>query len=545
MLLTDNETKSFAKNEEHLEEDLKSLPKSVQLLLRVFNKVLPSHIPVAIKLAISIGIMLSLVMTLFAAVIIPHMTKVISKQITQSGNAQVSLLAKIVSEPMTRAQVTEQMPDTKSDTLDNQSLLLTLKTMTTQTTTNPGVLGAVIYSAKGEVLSSEGINPFNNNAPYANTQKRFLDKNLRILEWKWAKSPRGDLSAISFIRPIRLQNTYVGHAMVTFNHDILEITISNMVQFIIIATLFMILLGIVFSYVLGRRLTRPLYSLIDASREIGLGNYSYRVAERRNDEIGYLMSSFNQMAQGLYQKEQVEEAFSRHVSPTIAKEIISNMDEHNVGTRSVHASVLFVDIVGYTAMSESLPAEAVAALLNEFYTSICKVAKPYNGTIDKFMGDCAMVVFGIPEEDENHVFNSIACALCFQKLMTQQNYIRKTKGQLPIHFRIGVNTGDMIAGNMGSSDRIQYTVVGDAVNLASRLCAVAPSDNIIITDDTYNLAGMRNKINALNHERMRIRGISNPVNTYLVRDLQEPYNTTLIHNTARVLHEMEELKEKI
>ncbi|VAW82224.1 Adenylate cyclase [hydrothermal vent metagenome] len=550
MLLTNNESKTFEKTKGQqkgpLQEDIKSLPKSVQLLLRLFGKILPSHIPVAIKLAISIGIMLTIVMTLFAAVIIPNMTKEMSNQITQSGSAQVLSLSKLVSELMIRAQPTETNPDSKTDSLEKQNLMLTLKVMTAQMATNPGILGAVIYSADHKLLSSEGISPFNSNAPYAKNYIKFLDNNLRILEWHWKKSPHGDLSAITFISPIKLQNTIVGHALVTFNHSMLDRAIFNIVQFIIIATLFMILLGIVLSYILGRRLTRPLYNLIEASREIGLGNYSYRLPERRNDEIGYLMSSFNQMAYGLYQKEQVEVAFSRHVSPTIAKEIIANMDEHSISTRSVHASVLFVDIVGYTAMSEALPPESVAQMLNEFYTGICKISKPYKGTIDKFMGDCAMVVFGIPEDDENHVFNSIACALCFQMLMNQQNKIRVHKGKPPIHFRIGVNTGDMIAGNMGSSDRIQYTVVGDSVNLASRLCAVAPTDSIIITDDTYNLAGLRNKINALNHERMRIRGISNPVNTYLVQDLQDPFHTTLVQNAAQVLHEMEALaKEKI
>ena len=328
---------------------------------------------------------------------------------------------------------------------------------------------------------------------------------------------------MSFISSIELQNTVVGHALVTFNHDLLNRSIQNAVQSIIIATLLMILLGIILSYVLGRRLTKPLYHLMDASEAIGRGNYSYRLPERRNDEIGFLMSAFNAMAQGLYQKAQVEEAFSRHVAPSIAKEIIENMDELSIGGKHVHASVLFVDIVGFTAISESMPPEGVAKLLNEFYTNINKISKAYNGVIDKFMGDCAMVVFGIPNEDEEHVFNSIACAVAIQKLMRKQNRLRKQTGLFPISYRIGVNTGEMLAGNMGSTERIQYTVVGDSVNLASRLCAVAPSDKIIITEETYNLAGIRRKIVAHKHERMRIRGITNPVNTYLVQDLQDPY----------------------
>ena len=152
-----------------------------------------------------------------------------------------------------------------------------------------------------------------------------------------------------------------------------------------------------------------------------------------------------------------------------------------------------------------------------------------------------MVVFGIPQQDEEHVFHSIACAVAFQKLMRLQNKKRKEQGLFQIHFRIGINTGNMLAGNMGSSERIQYTVVGDSVNLASRLCTAAPSDRIIITDETFHLAGLRRQIIATRHERMRIRGITNPVNTYLVQDLQEPY---LSDTNRYIKHVMEELKQQ-
>lgn len=532
MLVTENsDNKDYdknKKNEDNLPNDVDALPKSAQFLLRLFRKFLPSYIPVAIKLAISIGIMMTFIMTLLGAMMIHKQTQLTRNQMKLQGNTLVQTLANPLGELITLAQPTDKVfiPSTevvkkKTDPLHKQDLLLTLKVMTTQITLNREILGATIYSADGKVLSNSGINPFNKDSPLELKRKTFLTDRLRNLDWKWEDSPRGYISAITFISPIKLQSTTVGHALVTFNHEILDRSIHSAVKSIIIATLLMILLGIILSYILGRRLTRPLYDLMDASREIGMGNYSYRLPERRHDEIGYLMRSYNTMAQGLYQKAQVEDAFSRHVAPTIAKEIISNIDDDkkNIEYRHVHASIMFVDIVGFTAMSESMSPEGVALLLNNFYTSISKISKLFKGTIDKYMGDCAMVVFGIPEEDENHVYHSIACAVGFQKLIIKHNQLRHERGLFPIHFRIGVNTGDMLAGNMGPDERIQYTVVGDSVNLASRLCTVAPSDSIIITDGTYHLSGLHLKIHATKHERIRIRGIKNPINTYLVQDL--------------------------
>ncbi len=507
-------------------------------LLQSLRRIKPSHLPVASKLALSISVMLTVIMALLGAVIVHDQTKHFRNQITLQGTTMVQTLSKAMGEQITLAQIPATKPGSAPVAIDKADPLLTLKVMTTQINTSQGILGAAVYSADGKILTREGNFPFQRDAPYANQEKRFLDNQLHILEWRWESTKTGELNAVTFISPIELQNTVVGHLLITFNYEKLQRTIRIIAQSIIIATLLMILLGVIFSYILGRHLTRPLYNLIDASRAIGQGNYNYRLPETRNDEIGYLMRSFNQMAQGLHHKAQVEQAFSRHVAPNIAKEIIENVDDLHIGGKHFHASVMFVDIVGFTSISESLEPEKVARLLNEFYTAISKISDLYHGVIDKFMGDCAMVVFGIPQEDEEHVFNSIACAVCFQKFMREQNRVREAQGLFPIHYRIGVNTGDMLAGNMGSNERVQYTVVGESVNLASRLCSTAPSDRIIITDETYSLAGLRRKIIATRHERLRIRGISNPVNTHLVQDLQEPYLREANCNIHQLLEEV-------
>jgi adenylate cyclase len=110
-----------------------------------------------------------------------------------------------------------------------------------------------------------------------------------------------------------------------------------------------------------------------------------------------------------------------------------------------------------------------------------------------------------------------------QKLVKKRNAIRLKNGQMPVNFRIGINTGNMVAGNLGSSDRMDYTVIGDPVNLASRLSSVAGSDQIVIMDELYNSEPIRDRIIAHQHETIRVRGKQLPVSTYLVDDIEDDY----------------------
>ena len=316
--------------------------------------------------------------------------------------------------------------------------------------------------------------------------------------------------------------------------------IYESIRSIVAATIILILLGIVMSYLLGRRLTKPLDRLMDASRAMDSGQYDYQIQEARHDEIGHLMNSFNLMAQGMLQKSQVEDAFSRHVPPNVATEIINNLEPVKLGGKHVVASVMFVDIVGFTAKSEAMTPHGVAELLNEFYTIITQTAHLYKGTIDKYMGDCAMLIFGIPEADSDHIFHSIAYAVFLQRLMEKRNAQRISRGESPLHLRVGVNTGEMLAGNMGSRERLQYTVVGDAVNLASRLSSQANADQIIISEETYKLPGIEEQIKATKHQSVHIRGKSEMITTYIVEQVNPAMTAVMDKQIDNILQQYNE-----
>jgi adenylate cyclase len=134
-----------------------------------------------------------------------------------------------------------------------------------------------------------------------------------------------------------------------------------------------------------------------------------------------------------------------------------------------------------------------------------------------------MLVFGAPEEDNDHAFHAVCCALLIQKLTAHENSHREAAGLFPVQFRIGINTGSMLAGNMGSSERMEYTVVGDTVNLASRLCGITNSSEIVISREMYARDDISGRVLAGEYQSIRLRGISLPVSTYRVESLTADY----------------------
>ena len=473
--------------------------------------------PIAYKLAIIITMLISSGMILLGLVIVSNQTQLLRAQMSDFGQTVAGQLANSSKELIL------------SD--DILSIMVSVKNLGS----HKGILGAVVYSETGKKLATLGIIPKPDIIDLYSLSQNNQQKGYSF-EWQTtAPDTEETLEVISFITPIRFQNLIAGHALVTFSKASLSQSLTETVNAIIAATIFMIILGIFTAYALGQRLSRPIHHLLDASKAIDSGDYSYRITEHRNDEIGSLIDGFNNMANGLLEKSQVENAFSRFVSTNVAKQIMDNLDGIKLGGQHVHATALFADIVGFTSLSEKLPPREVATLLNDYFTYISMACELYKGTIDKYMGDCAMVIFGVPVEDPEHQFNAISCAIMIQRLIGRLNTLREAQGKQAVHFRIGINSGEMLAGNMGSHDRMQYTVVGEAVNLASRLHTAAEQDQIVITDTLVKSAEIQWRIIAHRHKSIELRGIADPVTTYIVTDIKSPYTEQIDQHIETIL----------
>ena len=472
---------------------------------------LHDYFPIAYKLAIIFTLLISTGMSALGLIIVTKQTHLLDEQMQHFGQTVVSQLAESSKELVLSGDI------------------LSLMVVNSNLAKEANILGSVVYAENGKILASSGLVPHSGIISlYSDSQK--LNESNYIANWESDDENGKHLEVVSFIVPIRYQDVIAGHALVSFNETLMNEAINSTITTITSATLIMIGLGIIISFLMGKWISRPIRTLIDASRAIDEGDYGYRISEQRNDEIGYLTDAFNTMASNLLEKNQVENAFSRFVSPSVAKQIMSNLDHVQLGGKHVEASVLFADIAGFTSLSEKLSASEVAELLNEYFGYIATVSQLYHGTIDKYMGDCVMIVFGVPEHDQNHKYNAVSCGLVIQALIDELNKRRKIQGKFPVHFRIGINSGSMVAGNMGAAERMQYTVVGETVNLASRLHTAADVGEIIVTEDLYNDPTIKERVKARFHGIVELKGIAKPVSTYIITDMADKH-TASIDNT--------------
>ncbi len=184
------------------------------------------------------------------------------------------------------------------------------------------------------------------------------------------------------------------------------------------------------------------------------------------------------------EKHLLRDTISRYVSPEMCEEILRNPALLQLGGRRQEVTVLFADIKGFTAMSANLPPEEVVEVLNTFFTEMVDLVFEYQGTLDKYVGDALMAVFGVPVPLPDAATRAVQCAASMQRRLAEL----QAEGRTPIQgMRVGINTGEAIVGNIGSDKRMDFTVIGDAVNVAARLQELAKEleADTLVSEATY------------------------------------------------------------
>lgn len=217
------------------------------------------------------------------------------------------------------------------------------------------------------------------------------------------------------------------------------------------------------------------------------------------------------------EKRQVKKLFSRYVSKDVYDQLVANPSLAALGGRRRHMTVLFSDIRGFTTMSERGTPEDVVSQLNELFTRMVGVVFAHRGTVDKFVGDMIMALYGAPLDDEDHAEHAVQTALAMITTLHQMNREWEARGKPTLDIGIGINTGDMIAGNVGSDTIISYTVIGDAVNLGARLESLNKDfgTRIIISEATRQRLKGSYDINPLGD--VVVKGKSQPVAIFEVK----------------------------
>ncbi len=268
-----------------------------------------------------------------------------------------------------------------------------------------------------------------------------------------------------------------------------------------------VLLGaLVISLLISHGFSEPIRALVRGTHEIQDGNFDIRLPVRHRDEIGQLTSSFNEMAEGLAQKEKYQAVLDMVADKDVAEELMSGAVKLGGELRDI--SVLFCDIRGFTAMTQDMSPTDVIALMNDHFTLLTDIVYEHNGVVDKFVGDLIMGVFGAPRSYGNDSHNAARCCL---RMIEERMKLNETAEQ-PIHMGIGLASGEAVAGCMGSENRLNYTVMGARVNLASRLCSVAGRNETVIDQNTYERLKDHVEVEPL--PELKVKGFDAPVQAY-------------------------------
>lgn len=235
---------------------------------------------------------------------------------------------------------------------------------------------------------------------------------------------------------------------------------------LIVIAMFMLFAALV-TFFFMKIFTVPLKKLLGMTERIKDGDFSARVQITSNDGLGILGDSFNEMTVSLQEKEFIRETFGKVVDPAVRDHILSG----NVvlGGENCEITVMFCDIRNFTAMSEKMRPEEVVSFLNLYFTRMERCITKNHGIINKYIGDAVMALFGAPVKSDSHAEDAFRAALDMKSALAGLNEESARKNRAAVGFGIGLHSGDVLAGNIGAENRLEYTVIGDTVNTASRI----------------------------------------------------------------------------
>ncbi len=255
----------------------------------------------------------------------------------------------------------------------------------------------------------------------------------------------------------------------------------------ILFTLVILNVSFIIVFFFSRTLTAPIKGLVRAMEMIKQGNFQVAIRPVSGDEIGRLTDSLASMAQGLMERNLIKEAFGKFVNKEVAERVIRG-DLRMDGERIAECVVFFSDLRNFTAMCENMEPESVLAYLNAYFHEMVRCVHETGGVVDKFIGDAIMAHWGAVTKSENDIERAVNAALLMRAALRDLNTNLAKKGFPSASFGCGINAGPVISGQIGSMDRLEFTIVGDAVNVASRIEGLNKpfGTDILISEDAYH-----------------------------------------------------------
>ena len=362
----------------------------------------------------------------------------------------------------------------------------------------------------------------------------FPDGQVRNVPGAWVLSVRGRLvvflAAVAFIPMF----TMLGLAQSAEDRFALGIDAAELFRSLAIGSLgvFVVygVLGLVLTMLLAQTLTRPLESVREALERVERGDMDGRLVVQSVDEIGAVQAGVNRLAIGLSENERVLAAFGRVVDPAVRDHLLSGAIES--GGQQAEVTVMFCDLRGSTRLAESESAEETVRTLNSFFDLVDTAVRDAGGFVDKFIGDAALAVFGLFDEESKQgdgASEAFVCADTIRRRMEILNDERRSVGHRELSFSMSVHTGPVLAGTTGSRERFEFTVIGDTVNVAARLQEVAKRRNadLVASSASCDAAAKNDGVRPIGtEEEVTVRGRETAVKVVTIEKNQP--NVTVV-----------------
>lgn len=259
----------------------------------------------------------------------------------------------------------------------------------------------------------------------------------------------------------------------------------------LLVALIVLCLSFLAGYLFSGSITWPIKQLADAAHKISEGDFNINLKPKGKDEVAQLSLAFNEMAKGLEERDRVKDVFNKFHNKEIAEKLLSG--EVKLGGERREAVIFFSDVRGFTALSESMEPEEVVEMLNEYMTRMVSIVIAHHGIVDKYVGDAIMALWGVPLNHPTDVYDAVKACISMRVELAKLNELRISRGQGALKIGMGLNIGQVIAGNIGSNEKMEYTVIGDSVNLASRIESMTKTygTDLLISKSVFDLVGNR------------------------------------------------------
>ncbi len=396
---------------------------------------------------------------------------------------------------------------------------LALEALVRNSASEPGVVGARLLGPEGAVVI--GLDPGERGA-----------RPVPLSDGDGAgvrTARRDDLLVVA--APILYSDVRVGEAQIDLDLDVLvEPVVTESRRQLTAVAVVVVILGVAGGIGFVALLVGPIRRLRAGVERLSAGDLTARVPPTSHDEVGELTRAFNEMGQSLQQKERIQRAFGRYASDYVLTTLLESPEGSELQGAEREVTVLFADIRSFTRLSEGMKARDVVALLNEVFQVASDRILARKGTIDKFIGDSVMAYFGAPVPNPDHAIDAVRAAVDLERAVAERN-ARMEPGQIPVDVGIGIHTGVVVVGTIGSDRRTDFTAIGDAVNVAHRLEKLARPGEILVSEAVQRR--VRGEVRLRFEGERQLSGRVEPVHVYSV-DLEPPHSfVAAAESTAR------------